>query len=345
MVGKAESKNDNVPVEQGVAVPAAPVDAPAPAEEVRPIPLEELNRFITESFLEHCQPVIDRDVRRLSQKHEIYASAAPFILHSRQDCEDWIAASGAQMVMREVDFEAFEVWWADNDYERKFPAYSKTYPNPRSRRMKAFEHWISLQETVDFGTAVSIDVACATSPFHAVCAEATGGICYRQDLPLPEYGYKPGVNGNIIGSSADAIPLDTGSVDRVFSHNAIEHFEGLAYENFFSEAMRLLRPGGVLYICPLFAAKHTFAYVSLTGIYRRLSMPNLAVAERLVYSDRVGQPYSLLIGPDRFKSRILPRISRLAKVEVIHYPNNRERQSGYSFQMAIRAVRNDTPVV
>ena len=81
MVGKAESKNDNVPVEQGVAVPAVPVDASAPAEEVRPIPLEELNRFITESFLEHCQPGIDRDVRRLSQKHEIYASAAPFILH------------------------------------------------------------------------------------------------------------------------------------------------------------------------------------------------------------------------------------------------------------------------
>jgi hypothetical protein len=312
-----------------------------------PMPPEELNAFITKSFLEKCQPMLDRDVRRLSLHHEIYASDRPFLLSTPQDFRDWIAASGAKTVDREVDFDAFDAWWAENDYETRFPVYSETYPNALGRKYKAFEHWISLRETADAPSgplgAVSVDVACATSPFHEVCAGETGGICYRQDLALPEYGYKPGVNGNVIGSSADAIPLDTGSVDRVVSHNAVEHFEGLAYEMFYAEAMRLLRPGGILYVCPLFASRQTFSYVALTGIYRRLSMPNLSVAERLVYSDRIGQPYGLLIGPDRFRSRILGRMKAYADVEIVYYPNNRHRESGFSFEMAVRAVRNNVP--
>jgi hypothetical protein len=117
----------------------------------------------------------------------------------------------------------------------------------------------------------------------------------------------------------------------------------MAYEMFFVEAMRLLRPGGVLYICPLFVARTTFAYVALTGIYRRLSMPNLTAAGKLVYSDKVGQPYGLMIGPDWFKDHVLARINKYAHVQLVHYVNSQHAERGYSFQIGFRAIRNDTP--
>jgi hypothetical protein len=106
-------------------------------------------------------------------------------MSSLADHAQWIADTYAERVEREIDCDAFERWWSKNDYQTKYPIYSKTYPTEKGRKYKAFEHWISLQETAEIAGSVSMDVACATSPFHNLVEETIGGTCYRQDLPLP----------------------------------------------------------------------------------------------------------------------------------------------------------------
>ena len=162
-------------------------------------------------------------------------------------------------------------------------------------------------------------------------------ICYRVDLPLPEYGFKPGVHGKVVGCSASDVPLKKSSAARIFSHNAIEHFEGDLYYGFFKEAGRLLKKGGVIYICPLFFGKKSYTYVSLTGIYRRLSFPKLTKGMDMVYSDKVGQPYALQIGLDDLRRRLVVPAKGVIDYKLIHYKNAGERD--YGVDIGLRGVK------
>lgn len=283
---------------------------------------EEISAAIKEQFLANLDPVLARDINRLSRFGKLALDPSGYMASA----EEFVSALGdaCTVTERELDIDAFDQWYAEFDYTKLFPEYCKTYTDPKLLRKKAFEHWLSIEDTREAPDGTFLDVGCATSPFHALWShlpENPAETCYQVDLPLPEYGYKPGIHGNVIGSTADAIPLPDASVSRIYSHNALEHFEGGSYVGFFDEAARLLKPGGVIYVCPLFFAAKTFIYVSLAGIYRRLSFPNIPAGIDLVYSDQVGQPYVLQIDAEFLKTKLIDRLGKQMDFELIHYTN------------------------
>src|SRR5690606_24085737 len=132
-------------------------------------------------------------------------------------------------------------WFAEMDYDRRFPDYIRTYPSPELRQKKALEHCLSLELCLFSEGDIVLYVIGATSPFCRVCKETSPKVkTYHLDLPRPEYGLAVGIHGEYIGASADDIPLEAGGVSRIYSHNAIEHFEDGVYFRFFQEAARVL---------------------------------------------------------------------------------------------------------
>ncbi|MGF7169451.1 SAM-dependent methyltransferase [Sphingobium xanthum] len=279
----------------------------------------KISRVIKAEFSRHNDALIEREVRRLRRFGPLSFNAAPYQVDPQDFCDRMQGYCSIEA--RQVDGDAFEKWYVENDYRLLFEDYTKTYPDENLLKKKAFEHWLSLRETEGASGGVVLDVGCATSPFFRLWKreESPATPFLRVDLPLPEYGFLPGRNGDVIGCSADAIPLDDQSVARIYSHNAIEHFEGGAYAGFFKECARVLQPGGVLYVCPLFVACSTFAYVSLTGIYRRLSFPKIIGGTNLVYSDAVGQPYELYIDTDFLTNRIIGPLEKMLDFHLIMY--------------------------
>ncbi|MCA0290956.1 MAG: class I SAM-dependent methyltransferase [Actinobacteria bacterium] len=99
----------------------------------------------------------------------------------------------------------------------------------------------ALGEWVDVRDKVVLDVGAGPAQFAA--AFRAGGARY---VPLDHDPGVPSVaDGGIVGS-ADALPVASGGVDVVFCSNVLEHVEHV--EPVADELVRVLRPGGVLYL-------------------------------------------------------------------------------------------------
>lgn len=130
---------------------------------------------------------------------------------------------------------------------------------------KSLEHFLSLLY-LDLGPAeVLIDIAAAVSPFADIVHRLYGCRTYRQDLIYPI-----GVHGDRIGGNAAQLPVPDGFATRLVLHSSIEHFENDADIGFIHEAKRVLRPGGLCVILPVFMAAHfaniTDPFVDHTGL-------------------------------------------------------------------------------
>ena len=144
-----------------------------------------------------------------------------------------------------------DAWVARVSYDEAGPKWWKGYGD--KRRRKLLEHYASVGLMGVRAGGSYLDAAAAKSPFYKVLPVIEGvARCYRQDLNFP-----PGVDGDTVGCSADAIPLPDESLDGIVSHNAWEHFEGEAAIGFLNEARRLLKPGGKLCILPVNLCKRT----------------------------------------------------------------------------------------
>jgi hypothetical protein len=94
-----------------------------------------------------------------------------------------------------------------------------------------------------------VDVASENSPFPALYRRLIGAETYSQDLSYPS-----GVHGWMIGSSADNMPLESASVDKMSMQCSFEHFQNDVDRNFIRESARTLKPGGKCVIVPLYLA-------------------------------------------------------------------------------------------
>ena len=144
-----------------------------------------------------------------------------------------------------------DAWVARVSYDKAGPKWWKGYGD--KRRRKLLEHYASVGLMRVRAGGTYLDAAAAKSPFYKVLPVIEGvARCYRQDL-----NFSPGVDGDTVGCSADAIPLPDASLDGIVSHNAWEHFEGAAAIGFLNEAKRLLTPRGKLCILPVNLSKRT----------------------------------------------------------------------------------------
>jgi SAM-dependent methyltransferase len=120
---------------------------------------------------------------------------------------------------------------------------------------KALEHYASMVLGEVRAGTVLIDVASNGGPFIDIATRLAGCTCYEQDLQFP-----PGRVGRRIGGDAADMDIPDGFADVLTLHCSYDHFEGIADTGFAVEAGRILRPGGVavilpLYLSPVFGAK------------------------------------------------------------------------------------------
>ena len=155
------------------------------------------------------------------------------------------AASGIRVDRTSVSLQELLKFVEAVDYRRHYAGYLCFYRHAILK--KVLEQFVTLQ-TVSVGCDdVFMDVACEFSPFAEITSRVTGCTVFLQDL-----SFKPGVHGNRVGSRASSIPLGDATLTAIGLHCSFEHFEGNEDMGFIREAARLLKPGGKLFIVPVY---------------------------------------------------------------------------------------------
>lgn len=299
---------------------------PAPVPPAAPVDAAALKDQFYKAFQSEMLAVVERDLTALKRTNPVHFEAGPFIVSDSVFYEAAVKA-GLNVKTERVDVAAFTAWYAENDYRVRFPDYVKTYPSEDYLKKKALEHWLTLKYS-PAPDGKAIDVGGSTSPFaRLIRSDKTR--CYHLDLPLPHLGNMPGVHGDMIGASADDIPLEDNTIDAIYSHNAVEHFEGPAFFGFFREAARVLKPGGVLCVAPLFVGAKTFAYSSMNAWYKSKRTPTMPRGLDIVIREDIRQPYSFHVSAASVKSEIVDKVD--LDVSIIYFENFREAVMGFPF--------------
>jgi SAM-dependent methyltransferase len=199
------------------------------------------------------------------------------------------------------------------------------------RESKILEYFVSLELLPVSSTDVVLDVASERSVFPDMVAKTIGARVLRQDLIYP-----PGVHGDRIGGSADALPLPEGFANKIFLHNSFEHFEGDVDTNFIAEAWRVLEPEGGVCIVPLYlSTRHqimTDPLLDTTGVAWDAEAE--VMAER-GYRGRFGRFYS----PGALASRVLePAANRGFQAQIYHL-TGADAESDDPLSRAYRGLR------
>ncbi len=187
---------------------------------------------------------------------------------------------------------------------------------------KALEHYLSVVLARPAQGMTAIDIGSCRSVVPSILRRVYGVTCYEQDLTYP-----PGVNGMQIGSSAESIPLESGSVDFMTLHCTFEHFEGSVDTGFVKECARLLRPGGRTIILPLYLNESHCNVTGLTDAQEQATIGWDPQAQHFCeipeWHNRFGRHYS----PSALQGRVLgpaaaaglvPRLMKVVNWEGVH---------------------------
>ena len=134
-----------------------------------------------------------------------------------------------------------------------------------------------------------IDVASEWSIFPDALRRLTGATIYRQDLIYPS-----GTNNYRIGGNAVHMPVPDEFANKIVLHNAYEYFEGSADTNFINQAYRILIPGGILCILPIFIAEtHSIITDPLVNRQGIVFDEKAVIIEMQCFHNRFGRFYNI----------------------------------------------------
>jgi hypothetical protein len=183
-----------------------------------------------------------------------------------------------------------------------------------NRENKLLEYFLSL-ELLDIQPGdVVIDVASEYSIFPTVVRQLCGATVYRQDLIYPD-----GIHGDKIGGNAAAMAVSDEFADCLVLNNSFEHFEGNADSGFVTESWRVLRPGGRVFIVPVFVSEqHSILTDPLTDRRGIEWDPGAQVVELPGWHNRFGRFYSA----SALEQRVLAPARRMGyELELLHFAN------------------------
>jgi hypothetical protein len=219
----------------------------------------------------------------------------------------------------DVDRGEYSDWLRRVDYEKNYPSYLQQYK--WCFEHKTLQHYISLKLMPPKEDSRCIDIASSTSCFSSILTKIYNVKCvYKQDFQYPS-----GVNGNIIGSNATAIPLGDHSIECMYMHCSYEHFEGNSDIEFWQEASRLLVSGGRICIIPLYFSSQ-YCIKTSPSVWEnkyagetRGTQPFFDPAAFIVVDENICQRHERFYTPAVFMERIYQHIIDDFNVEMFFY--------------------------
>jgi SAM-dependent methyltransferase len=174
---------------------------------------------------------------------------------------------------------------------------------------KALEHFVSFSFKPLLPASKLIDIANAGSPFPEIAHSTYGCDVWSNDLIFPGGIHRNGWHTKI-GGDACHLPIDDNFFDLAVLHCALEMFEGDSDRDLMREAERILKPGGILVITPLYMNEtyHIFRDPK-TG---RNPLPKIDDGAELVYrEDFHGVGFARFYNVDAFLKRIVGEATKL----------------------------------
>ena len=209
------------------------------------------------------------------------------------------------------EFDSFVI---DSDaygkFKSEFPAgrlYARRY-----RDKKMLEHFIALQLLRLRPGDIYLDVASENSPYPELFRSKLAVNAYSQDLSYPH-----GTHGYRIGSSADAIPLPSGTVDGMSLQCAFEHFANDVDSGFIRETARLLKPGGGCIIVPLYMGD---TYLNIVNPVLDYSWVRFDAGALPVGETNLGGTFERVYSPSSLERIIIPDIGLRYMLHRVHIP-------------------------
>lgn len=216
--------------------------------------------------------------------------------------EDELAVLGVSVEDYSPSPEAFRAF----QQEGWFPAECFGGEDGRVWNEKHLEHWISSERLglMAYGKSdVYVDVAASSSPWVRALRERVGIEAYAIDLDEVGNSYREYPYYRV--EDATKTSFSDESVTGASLQCAYEMFMGEDDTNFVREAARILKPGGKIFILPLYMHTHYCAYATPEYYGKGFSDPD---AKEYVNLDYSGVPSSRKYDAAQLKKRVLDPI-------------------------------------
>ncbi|MEG3925520.1 methyltransferase domain-containing protein [Microcoleus sp. T3_D1] len=227
----------------------------------------------------------------------------------------------------EVEIAGYKEYFNRAEYLTK---YSDYYPGNQVE--KSLEHYLGLCLLNLNEKDIFVDLASENSPIPEIYHRLTEATTFSQDIMYP-----PGINGNQIGGDACSMPVPEGFASKAALTCSIEHFEGDADTRLFVELSRVLKPGGILFVCPFYiyteAATQTDPQVSLA------SNVNFDEGTTIYCAERWGNRHARFYSPRSFKERIMNPVKEQFKFDFYYLENAAKVDASVYARFAFTATR------
>jgi len=258
---------------------------------------------VVTSGIDNCSPEVVEAIVEIADKQEIYFK--PY----------------------EVDIAGYKEYFNRAEYLTR---YSDYYPGNHVE--KSLEHYLGFSILNLNEKDIFVDLASENSPIPEIYHRLTKVTAFSQDIMYP-----PGINGNQIGGDACSMPLPDGFASKAALTCSIEHFEGDADTRLFVELSRVLKPGGILFVCPFYiyteAATQTDPQVSLA------SNVNFDEGTTIYCAEGWGNRHARFYSPRSFKERIMNPVKDRFKFDFYYLKNAPQVDASVYARFAFTATR------
>ena len=210
-----------------------------------------------------------------------------------------LKSSGYAVAPYTIDVADYRRYLEQANYS-KFPGYYRGGTGHNFTE-KSLEHYLATKFLDLRPDDVYIDIANAGSPVPEIYHELFGCAAYRQDLDFPQ-----GLHKNVIGGDAARMPLPDGFAGKMALHCSFEHFENDSDIGFVREAGRVLRPGGRLFLAPLYLFKEYAIQTDPIVVPRARFDPEAVLYCARGYGNRHGRFYSVAQFTSRIRNNLGP---------------------------------------
>ncbi len=235
------------------------------------------------------------ELQRRFPSHRLEPAWLPFAHKPLVDeIEQALVSAGIGVRAFQRSLEELEAYESAAEYAQRYPVY-----HDGNQPEKRLEHFVAMSLLDLTPDDVFLDIAACSSPLPEIARRLYGCTSYGQDIM-----YADGVNGDLIGGDACALPVPDGFASAATLTCSLEHFEGDGDTRLFAELNRVFRPGGRVVIVPLYL--HLFP-AALTDPRYALRSEGLSFdPEAAVYcADGWGNRHGRFYSPETLKARIL----------------------------------------